>query len=337
MNSLLRQFENLGLKDIRSKFLTYFTNGLDREIDYQSRVFANPKTPDLVTLNKISIKVALRDNWDFVKQLYPCLPEFKYVISTIDAMYEIRFPYHDVHTGEVFGVETVEDYIIFLWTLIINICRECISEKSCDSPIDKKILGDKLEECRGNITCSVSRERALEYFLSYVSQRTAQSSVEIHGGDVQTDVTVLPQTRLLTNPIHNKYSDWHLNMKKFIKKNVGGGVVVGYDAFPTVREFKESEGFLKIEREKGNPNLRQHARNEFINQSRQTMGLRLLFDESGGLLEVNRGGVSSMRAGNEELFVDTGKAIESMVDELEHSGRSGTQPRGLKPATAEAQ
>lgn len=145
---LLMRFREIGEESINSLLLTYFRAHLeDDTLHMASRVFPRPTNSDVIVANQLAVRKCLSDNWQGIQDAYPCLYNFEYVLGEADFLYTIRYPYAEINTWNVRIVETVDDFVDFIFDFIQNLCMPCIlqSGKSCGA-LRKKMV-DALELC----------------------------------------------------------------------------------------------------------------------------------------------------------------------------------------------
>lgn len=118
------EFERVGRKPLEAEALAYFRKELDDQaIRIDTRVFRKkPDNAQLVIFNKMAVKVFLSHNWEYVRELYPCLPSFVNVIGDADLMYTMSYPWTHVDTHEIHGVETVREFVDFAQGIIRQTC-----------------------------------------------------------------------------------------------------------------------------------------------------------------------------------------------------------------------
>lgn len=124
------EFERVGRKPLEAEALAYFRKELDdRAIRIDTRVFRKkPDNDQLKIFNKMAVKVFLSHNWEYMRELYPCLPSFVNVIGDADLMYTMSYPWTHVDTHEIHGVETVREFVDFAQGLIRQTCVRQASE-----------------------------------------------------------------------------------------------------------------------------------------------------------------------------------------------------------------
>lgn len=115
-------FIDIGKTSVETTLLKYFKKKRgDRSLTRDSVVFPKSETSNMIMLNKLTERKCLRDNWTKIKYSCPCIDGLHYVVGDADSKYAMEFPYHDMDTETVDGVETVRDFVDFTMSLLIKL------------------------------------------------------------------------------------------------------------------------------------------------------------------------------------------------------------------------
>lgn len=166
MKTLLRE---LGVKDIETIILSYFKKELgDNSLTLNSSVFPTPTNEDQVAVNKIATRVCMNDTWESIREVYPCLDEFIYHVGDADVAYMVGYPYVDLQTDILHGVEKIQDFITFIMDFIVSTCMPCVKKNSGGCRVTEKKLEEALKKCRGT-RCKESRKKLLRFFIHHIN------------------------------------------------------------------------------------------------------------------------------------------------------------------------
>jgi hypothetical protein len=129
MDELENSFEQRGKQRILERSLNYFRDELRNPgLQLHSIVFPHKLDRyDIITCNRLVVKVFLAHVWACVMEAYPRTPKFVNVIARADVMYTTQYPFVDVKTQEARGIETVQDFFDFAWNLIIKLHVPCLN------------------------------------------------------------------------------------------------------------------------------------------------------------------------------------------------------------------
>lgn len=161
---LLETFREIGEASIQSIILTYFKTELkNSSLDMTSRVFPVPLNSEVVFLNQLAVRTCLYNNWSGIQDSYPCLHDFEYVVGDADFLYTMKYPYINMTTMEAHVIETVHDFVDFVFEFIQSLCMPCIqqSDKSC--VVMRRKMKEALEKCKTHGGCSETRRNLLNF------------------------------------------------------------------------------------------------------------------------------------------------------------------------------
>lgn len=257
-DELLKTFRGIGEASIRNLILTYFKKELNSpELGLHSRVF--PRFPNkfrhgnrkTILLNRLLVRKCLHENWSGIQESYPCIDDFKYVVGDADLMYTMRFPFVDLTTYETYGVETVRDFVDFIFEFVQSLCIPCLylSDKSCH--VVRQEMIEALEKCK-TVECTDTRMSLLSFFIDHVETSDAYSSTKLsmapRGKTSQVDtgrenmVCLNGQCarRPLLHTLVDDYHDLGEEIKSELQEEYGDFVQ------PYINnDYPESEGYLR--------------------------------------------------------------------------------------------
>lgn len=259
MDELVSAFEKIGKESILGRTLQYFRDELDSHwLKPSSTVFPKPDRKDLVTFNKLAIKVFLSHNWSFIQELYPCLLNFVGIMGEADVMYTIGYPIYHIETGDACGVETVKDFFDFTWKLIVKTCIPCLHsfQEPCRVKIEKLI--EQLEVCQNSTNCTEARETALRSFLHGVNGMVPSSSTSLMSPETQKvfyqKINPSNDNRAIFKERTNPWNGKAVKIKENIKNVFEGGLVVETHAHkPEKMEYIQAQNTLETLVESGIP------------------------------------------------------------------------------------
>lgn len=181
MSDLLRE---LGTADIEIIIKNYFSKAMGtRSIRMDTEVITKPTTRNLIMLNKVAVRLCLHDNWDAIREVYPCLSEFKFHMLDADLMYKFNYPYINTRTGVRHGVEKVSDFSNFILDFIVLECMPCVrkTSKTCRS------IGGKMKEalrlCK-KTGCTETRKKLLRFFIHHINKKDPEHNIDVQDMDV---------------------------------------------------------------------------------------------------------------------------------------------------------
>ncbi len=163
------KFVKYGKNDVEKALLRYFQDELgDKTLTIGSTVFPKPENKMMVALNKLAVRKCLIQSWTRVQDSYPCLDGFEYVVGDADFKYIMEFPYYDMDTGILHGVETVNDFVDFTMGLVVDLCMPCIKPNTwgCSRMVEK--MEEAMIKCK-EVKCKKSKKKLIEFFLSHVN------------------------------------------------------------------------------------------------------------------------------------------------------------------------
>ncbi len=181
---MIHLFNKIGDRDIKKLMLNYFRNEMgDDSLRMTSSVFPKPTDHRLTIINKLAVRRCLYDNWAKIREIYPCLKAFKYIVGDLNFMHIIRFPYVDMKTNTIHGVETVEDFAQFTMDLVYKLCFPCMKSRNdvdfCGGEMEQK-LKNALELCT-NTKCADDKKKLLTYVTKNFENKVPSSAVKIQG------------------------------------------------------------------------------------------------------------------------------------------------------------
>ncbi|CAM9529262.1 unnamed protein product [Pylaiella littoralis] len=195
---MLTLFREIGIGSIRQTFLRYFRRELNNtSLTMESSVFPKPDSKNLVDMNNMSVVLCMRDNWSAIQKSYPCVKDFKYVVGDIDYMYIFSYPYVDMKTRELHGVETVQDFVDFAMEVVTKACIPCLTKKSMGCSSMGKKMEESLELC-AKTKCTKTREKLLRFFIHHIKKnggtddRKPSSAVNMVPMDYAPVMPVMP-------------------------------------------------------------------------------------------------------------------------------------------------
>lgn len=179
---MIHLFNKIGESDIKQLMLNYFKGEMsDESLRMTSSVFSKPTDNRMIIINKLAVRRCLYDNWTKVKDVYPCLKDFRYIVGDLNLMYIIDFPYVDIKTNTIHVVETVEDFAQFTMCLVYKLCFPCMKSKKdvgfCGGEMEQKIK-NALELCN-KTRCADDKKKLLTYVIKNFDNKVPSSSVRI--------------------------------------------------------------------------------------------------------------------------------------------------------------
>lgn len=236
---LLARFREIGEESINSLLLTYFKTQVgDGHLRMASRVFPRPTNSDVVVANQLAVRKCLSDNWQGIQDAYPCLYDFEYVLGEADFLYTIRYPYAEISTYTVRIVETVDDFVDFIFDFIQNLCMPCIlqSDKSCG--VLRKKMVDALELCAEE-ECTETRRNLLNFVIENLENTDPTSST------TNMDPSIFTSAKAVVKPIDRGVGFLTTDNKA---KRIGDRYEVEYaQMYPTDEKDRFVSNHYKVE------------------------------------------------------------------------------------------
>ncbi|AAK14612.1 unnamed protein product [Ectocarpus sp. 4 AP-2014] len=177
---LLTTFRAIGEASISDLMLTYFQTELDDySLNMKSRVFPVPTNSEVIFINQLAVRTCLLNNWSGIQDSYPCLHDFEYVVGDADFLYTMKYPYMDMTTLQAHAIETVHDFVDFVFEFIQSLCMPCIyqSDKSC--VVMRLKMKEALENCRTRGGCSDARRNLLNFVTRNLTRSDPDSSMNM--------------------------------------------------------------------------------------------------------------------------------------------------------------
>lgn len=162
---LVKTFRAIGEGRIQALILQHFREELGNpDLELHTTVFPELKSKKHIFLNQLAVRKCLYDNWPDIQDSYPCIHDFEYVVGDADCLFLMRFPCINLLTGRIHGVETVQNFIDFIFEFIQILCIPCLDETDRSCVVTRQRMKEALETCKTS-ECTETRTNLLNFFI----------------------------------------------------------------------------------------------------------------------------------------------------------------------------